>query len=132
MNHTFEPLVCADAISGPEVAFDIASCVENALAKDNRLSGFNAYGGYSAVVTITLQLNDVDTTQFEQSLSIGALDSGQPSQQITVEVEPTTPDVLRQRCSLPVPSAGLERHVDGSAPATAPQRAKRVYVRSKS
>jgi hypothetical protein len=114
----FEPLICADALTGAEIAFDVAGCVEKALARSGPSSGYAAFSGYTAKISIELQAHDVDDTKISETVLIGKLDPALPANYTAIEIANASPPEVR------------ERAVDGSTP-SAPERRKRTYVRSR-
>lgn len=102
-------------ISGAEVIADLCDRIAEQLGKSCDLRQTDSYAGYSAAVTVQLQLIDVDTTQVVAGIVVGAHNAQQPSQRIAVNVAPVDPEAVRERLgSVPAPS--LERTADGSGP----------------
>lgn len=117
-------------ISGSEVIADLCDRVAERLSKSCDLRQTDSYSSYSAMVTIQLELTDVDSTQVAADIVVGALDGQQPSERITLVVLPVAPDDAQERLGLES-APSLERTFDGSLPEThsgPPKTGKRYYT----
>lgn len=101
-----------ETITGSEIIADICSRIVNELGKSCHLRETDSYGGYSAKVTVEIQLRDIDPVTVEASLTIGNHNSATPSRRIVVEIPAVSPTTARERSGTLPPS--LERMIDGS------------------
>jgi hypothetical protein len=110
-----EAVAVPGRISGQEVVADLLDRVAERLTRSCDLRESDSYASYSAVVSITLQLVDVDTISLSQQITVGSLDAEQLAQQITINVPTITPEEIEERLDLK-PTPAPERPVDGSMP----------------
>ena len=115
------------AISGTAIIDDLCNRLAERLSRDCCLRGTDAYQGYSARVTVELQLIDVYPAEVAAQVAVGTVDAGQPAQQIMMNVPADAADSLQAQVGL---QPSLERPIDGGAgaPAEAPAPQRRQYV----
>jgi hypothetical protein len=76
-------------ISGTGVIKDLCRRIAERLSRDCDLRASDAYSGYSAQVTIRIQLTDVYPCEVSADITVGKIDEQLPSARITLR-----PDVL--------------------------------------
>lgn len=102
----------ASQLSGTEIIDDLAACLVEALSKGSELRSSDAYRSYSAKITISLQLNSLDTVSLDQAAVVGDFDASRPA---TLEIEIVSPlagaEEVRERMDTVPPS--VERCIVG-------------------
>ena len=115
-----EPVTVAGRISGHEVIADLLDRVAEKLPASCDLRPSDSYSGYSAKVSIELQLVDVDQTEVVTEVGVGAMNPQLESQHITL----SAPSVA----AVADDSALLERPIDPSGVAGASVKQRRYYT----
>ena len=98
---------------------DLCDRIADRLSRSCDLRSVDNYAGYSASVSITLQLRDVDTVTVSSKIAVGALDHQLPTQHVALGESVDGGDENE---------GNLERAIDPSGAQEAP--AKRQYVSS--
>ncbi|MGA7312628.1 MAG: hypothetical protein WBX22_01535 [Silvibacterium sp.] len=104
-------------ISGEAVIHDLLDRIAAQLSGDCSLRSTDAYLGYSAKVSIELQLIDVDTTPVAATVNVGAIDPGQPSQKIVIGSDVTGSET-EQSLEKPIDPDGVIEPVAAAAKTT--------------
>jgi len=123
MGSSLEPITAISVpghISGTGIIDDLCNRIAEWLSRSCDLRATDAYAGYSAKVSIELQLADVDTTEVRADVALGTIDPKLSTHTITLE-----PDVAGESDN----SQPLEKPVvDPQGFVQAPAREKRIYV----
>jgi hypothetical protein len=113
-----EAITIPGSISGPQVIDSLLDKIAERLSGDCSLRETDRYSGFSARVTVELQLRDVYNVEIIAGINHGDIDPAQPVRRITlgstVEGEEEQP--------------ALERPVDPSGVTEPPPPARRLYV----
>jgi hypothetical protein len=104
------------SVSGAEIVTDLLDRLAEKLLAFDSLRESDAYGSYSARVTVELQLVDVYPVTVAAAIQVGTVDPQQPSRTIALDVPAVEADMVRARSGSP--PANLERFIDDSAGAT--------------
>jgi hypothetical protein len=124
---SMEVVAVPGAISGSAIIDDVCDRIAEKLARDCNLRPLDCYSGYSASVSVTLQLHDVYPVETSAVVEIGTVDAAQPSTRIAMNVPVLAADSLEARAGIEPPS--LERPIDGAgAPAEAQVPQRRQYI----
>lgn len=119
----------AAQLSGVEIAEDLAACLIEALQRESELLSSVAYRSYSAKMTVSFQLNALDTVTLDKTVIVGDFDSSRaPDLEIEIESPLASAVEIRDRLGTTAPSlehSAMEE--DGVQPESEPQK-KRYYT----
>jgi hypothetical protein len=116
------------SISGEDILSDLLDRIAERLILTNSLRAVDCYRGYSARVTVELQLDDIDTVAISTEVEVGSIDPLRPSERITAGASARAEQVQERTGHQP---PMLEKPIDDAGvaalEAVAPKR-KRFYV----
>lgn len=115
-----QPIAVPGAISGTAIIADLCDRSAERLARSCDLRDTDCYRAYSASVSITLQLRDIDTTEVAAEVNVGAIDPQLPSERIPLGREP---EAVAEEGAV-----ALDRPIDPEGAAETKQE-KRWYAR---
>jgi hypothetical protein len=95
-----------DGLSGVELIEDLCVQIAEAPSKSTELAGTNSYQRYGAKVSVTLKLEDVDSTEVKKLIVAGELDA-EGGRTIEIDIPPVSPILARQRSEQPNPNFAL-------------------------
>jgi hypothetical protein len=106
-------------ISGDRIITDLLGRIEAVLVRTGDLRAVDCYHGYSAKISIRLQVHDLDTNEVSTEVAVGSFDPQKPRHATALE-----PVVAGEADDF----QSLERPVDPSGVEETPARDKRWYA----
>ena len=116
------------SISGEDILSDLLDRIAERLILTNSLRPVDCYRGYSARVTVELQLDDIDTTEARAEVRVGDVDPLRPSLRIALDAPGARAEQVQRSGLQPL---SLEKPIDDAGVAAlevAAPKQKRFYV----
>lgn len=116
-------------LSGTEIIEDLASCLVEAMSAGPELRATDAYRGYAATLTITVQLDTLDPVTVDKTVTIGDYVSSRPAD-LGIEIESPLAGAAEVRSRLEITAPSLEHSttVTEEPEPQPPQERRRWYT----